>query len=277
MPMRFRTDGKYVRKLDLNRRIMPYIMKGKTESSVYFKQTIPVEKSWQFLEIFRNTHGIKVSFFHLVLWAGAQVMNDHPALNRFIAGKRMYQRKGLFITYSAKKEMTSSAPVVALKKEIEPEWDFKTFVENISSSVSDGKSNRQSHTDKELSLLFKLPGFLLSIFAFLIRKLDHFGFLPHAFIKNDPLFSSVFIANLGSIGLDAAYHHLFEYGNIPIFITIGNKQLEPMVNDEGKLDVQEVITLKYTFDERIIDGFYCRKALEQIKDILRAPEDFINA
>ena len=41
--------------------------------------------------------------------------------------------------------------------------------------------------------------------------------LPRAFVEGDPFFASAFVTNLGSVGLDSAYHHLYEYGTIPIF------------------------------------------------------------
>jgi len=58
----------------------------------------------------------------------------------------------------------------------------------------------------------------------------------------------------------AMYHHLFEYGTIPIFVTIGRLQRAPVVCDDGSVGSREVFTLRYTYDERIEDGFYAARA-----------------
>ena len=44
-------------------------------------------------------------------------------------------------------------------------------------------------------------------------------------VEDDPLFTSIFIANLGSIGYPAGFHHLWEYGTASIFGVMG--KIEP--------------------------------------------------
>ena len=276
MPFRYRPDGDFIKNIDHNRRVMPYIMKSKMESVVYFEQKIPSAKTWKFLKEFQQQTGTKATIFHLVIWAGAKVIQDNPHLNRFISGKRIYQRRGMYMSFSAKKEMTENSPIVAIKRKIEPHWDFETLVKNISGTVREGKSDNKSHTDIELSLLFKFPRFIVSFFAYIIMKLDHLGLMPGFMIRNDPLFASVFIANLGSIGLGTAYHHLFEYGTIPLFITIGKQENQPFINAKNEIVVQPGVSLKYSFDERIADGFYCLRALKQLEKIIKDPNQFIS-
>lgn len=86
--------------------------------------------------------------------------------------------------------------------------------------------------------------------------------LPHSYIRNDPLFASAFVANLGSLGLEAAYHHLYEYGTISMFCTMGRVH-----HEEGT----PKLTLKYSYDERVEDGFYAHRALEHLRALLEDP------
>jgi pyruvate/2-oxoglutarate dehydrogenase complex dihydrolipoamide acyltransferase (E2) component len=72
--------------------------------------------------------------------------------------------------------------------------------------------------------------------------------------------------------LDAAYHHLFEHGTIPIFVTMGRVHRAPLVRDDGSVASHEVFTLRYTYDERIEDGFYAARALERLAAVLADPE-----
>ncbi len=105
-----------------------------------------------------------------------------------------------------------------------------------------------------------------------MRWLDGRNLLPARLIAADPLYASAFLANLGSVGLDAAYHHLFEYGTIPIFVTMGRTRYVPRAHPDGSVRVLEVLPLRYTYDERIEDGFYAARALERLAAILEAPD-----
>jgi len=144
-------------------------------------------------------------------------------------------------------------------------------VQKIEEGINEGRSDKLSTTDTELSLLFKLPTFLVRWLVRLFVKLDHFGLLPGAFIRKDPLFASLFIANLGSIDLDAGYHHLYEYGNIPMLIMAGRSKDEVVVGPEGKPETRPMMTLRYSFDERIEDGLYGARALEIMKKLIEDP------
>jgi len=254
---------------------MPFIMQGRNESIVFFEQKIPAENAIEFLSSVRQKTGQKATILHLLLWISGQILHRRPRLNRFVAGGRIYERNGVWACFSAKKTMDDGGPVIAIKRKIDPNWDFNSLVQQFTSTIAEERSDKPSHTDKELSLIFKLPVFIINPLAKLLMKLDHFGLLPRFFIKDDPMFASIMIANLGSIGLDSAYHHLFEYGNIPIFVTVGKIRKEVVVNDSDEIKTVSMLTLKFSFDERIADGFYCIKALSMFKEMITNPEKFI--
>jgi len=44
------------------------------------------------------------------------------------------------------------------------------------------------------------------------------------------------------------------------------------VRDDGSVGSREVFTLRYTYDERIEDGFYAARALERLQALLEDPE-----
>ena len=80
-------------------------------------------------------------------------------------------------------------------------------------------------------------------------------------LQDDPLNASLFVANLGSVGLDAPYHHLYEYGNCPLFATVG--QLKPglFAAPDGAVVSRPALVLRYSYDERVEDGFYAAQAI----------------
>src|SRR6185312_10864230 len=63
------------------RRMMPFLMRGRNESAVYFEQTLDLARTQPWLE----AHGAKL--FALVLHALASVLHERDRLNRFTAGR----------------------------------------------------------------------------------------------------------------------------------------------------------------------------------------------
>ena len=271
MPFRWRPDGDLVRNLPRTRRIVPFIMRRRNESTVFFKQKVDTSKTVKFIEEFRERTGLRATMLHLLIYAAGKMLKDRPRLNRFVAGGRIFQRHGFWVSFSAKKQKTEEAPIVLVKEEINPSWDFEELVRKIESGINQGRSDNPSTTDTELSLLFNLPVFLVGWLVWFLMKLDHVGLLPGDFIRKDPLFASLFIANLGSIDMDAGYHHLYEYGNISVFMMVGRIHDEVVVGPDGKPTVRPMMTLRYSFDERIEDGLYAARALDIMKKIIEDP------
>lgn len=266
-----RADGTLAKDVPAYRRIMPFLMRGKNESAAYFEQEIAVERAQAFIEAWNERSPRKISFFHLYTWAVVQTLAARPRLNRFVAGARIYDRKGIWISYSAKKSMNDDSPVVVRKCRIEPGRPFAELVDQLHADVDEGRAAKRSHVDKELSLVLALPAFLLRLLLVLQGWLDAWNLLPQGLIRPDPLFASAFIANLGSLKLDAVHHHLYEYGNIPVFACIGRRHRAVVANDRGEVSTPLVCVVKYTYDERVEDGLYCVAALEYLRRLVEDP------
>ncbi len=260
VPLFRRRDGDLVKDVPAYRRIMPLIMPTRTEATVFFEQRVAVTRALEFVRRFNEEGGPRITLFHLVLWSIVQTLAERPRLNRFVMNGRLYQRRGIWLSYSAKKAFDDDSPVFVVKQELDPALSFRQLVERIHGDVAEGRSPRPSAVDKELSLLLRLPLFLLKRFVALARWLDRHNLMPFSMIRTDPMYASVFIANLGSLKLDAAFHHNYEWGTIPIFVTIGRIEGDHML-------------LRWTFDERIEDGLYCARALERLRERIEAGPD----
>lgn len=244
------------------RQVMPYIMRGRNESAVLFEQEVDLSGTIGFVDGLDQPDDLNIKVFDVLMWAAVQTLSSFPRLNRFVAGGRLYQREGIWLSYSAKKEMSREAPVIVLKRRFDPQDSLTQMVRAMRWQLTEGRSSGKSYTDKELELVLKLKGLPLRALLALERLTDAFGLLPRSYIENDPLFASAFVANLGSLGLDAAYHHLYEYGTISMFCTMGR------VRDEDGIPK---LTLKYSYDERVEDGFYAHQALEHLRALVEDP------
>ena len=275
MPLFKRPDGTRASDVAPFRQMMPFLMRGRTESAVYFEQDLDLTKTQAFIDRHNATHEQRITVFHLFTWAIAHVLHERPRMNRFVVGSRVYQRDGVWISYSAKKAMADGSPIVVLKRKFDPNMTFEQTVAFMHGDVKEGRSDRKSHMDKELSFFLKLPAFLLRFGVGVVRWLDSVNLLPGAFIHPDPMYASMFIANLGSVKLESAFHHLYEYGNIPLFAALGRAKMVPVVDDAGVVTSRRVCSVKYTFDERIEDGLYCAYSLEILRTMVEDPEAFM--
>jgi hypothetical protein len=270
MVFRYRNDADLVDKVPATRRIMPFMMPTRNESLVFFDLEVDAAGIDDRIAAFKE-QGVRATALHVVTVAVVRVLHERSRLNRFVAGGRLWQRRGIHVSYSAKKEKSDSGAIVVVKKQLDPAVDDVGLAAALESTVVESRSDRETATDKELKILLALPTFLLALLVPLIKKLDAWGLLPRAFIDNDPMFASIFIANLGSLGMDAAQHHLYEYGNIPLFCVMGRKKNGFTVDKDGTVKVREIYPLRFTFDERIEDGLYCLKSIELLKQRLEEP------
>ena len=102
--------------------------------------------------------------------------------------------------------------------------------------------------------------------------LDKRGKVPYDLVKEDPNYATVFLTNLGSIGLKAGYHHLSNWGTCSIFVVLGEKYTAPVYDEAGNVEMREFMDVGITLDERIADGFYYSKTIKILKHLLQNPE-----
>src|SRR5262249_35402998 len=207
-----------------------------------------------------------------VLHAIGVALTEFPRLNRFVAGSRLYDRHGIWLAFSAKQRMERDAPIFTSKIEFRPGEPLPAMVDRLLAILGEGRSGRQTAADREIKGFLRLPAPLLRLAVRAQRVLDGWNLLPTALIKDDPLYASAFVANLGSVGLGAAYHHLYDYGTTPIFVTMGRVQRVPLAREDGTVTSHEGFTRRYTYDERVEDGFHAARALERLAACLATPE-----
>jgi hypothetical protein len=263
-----RPDGTLVRDVSPMRRFMPFISPRRNDSLVYFLQTIDAEPGLAFLDRVNAARPPErpVTYFHLVLRSLALCFRERPRLNRFVAGGRLWQRDGIWLSFSAKRAFSDDAPIFTLKRRMDHDTSLAEMVDAIHDKLGAGRRGARSTSDSEMDLLLRLPPPLVRVALRLARGADALGLLPRGMIEADPLYCSGFLANLGSVGLAAGYHHLWEWGNCGAFGVIGR-----ITGPEGS----RTVDLKWTYDERVEDGFNAARGLELVREGLEQPEKLL--
>jgi hypothetical protein len=188
-----------------------------------------------------------------------------PGVNRFVKAGRLWQREGVYITFSAKRKIEDGAPMLTIKRQFHAESEsLEEMVDGVMGTLRPQRAGKKTQSDKEMSLLLRLPNVVIQLLLKAADFLDYFGLLPRAITDSDPLYSSVFIANLGSIDYPAGFHHLWERGTCSIFGVMGRIEERP----DGRRSMQ----VAYSYDERIDDGLYSYHTLEGVRERIEHPE-----
>ena len=269
-----RPDGRWVKATGMQT-LMANVLPNRTDCEVCCRDTIDATELLKFLEKRNAEHPeYKTTVFHCALLCISRIIKERPYLNRFIQGRRMYERHEISLSFVCKRRFADTAEEALLV--VVPKDD--TTIDSLSRYiVGDVKETRKSEhstggVDKIMDDLAKLPRPILMLVVKLIRILDFWGKLPHDIWETDPNYTTVLASNLGSIKCPSVYHHLNNYGTNSIMITIGTLHKEEMVMEDGHKEVRDVIDVSATLDERIADGFYFARSLKLLKHVFAHPE-----
>lgn len=264
-----RPDGEYIANVHPYRIMMQYVMPTRTECLVYYDLEIRAERLLEYIQEARKHFHTDVT--HCLVAACAVGLQENPEMNRFPVGHRLYQRHGHWITFSMKREKKNKkAKLATVKKQIPVNVTFPQLCTYLSEEIKVQRSDKETYHDKEYNLLTSLPRPMLRFGVSFLRWLDYHNLLPGSFIQGDALYTSIFLANLGSIGMKSAYHHLYEWGNCPLFFMAGAIEERPVVED-GKVVIRKIIPMRLTYDERIDDGLTASHGIASVQRVLEDP------
>lgn len=252
---------------------MPFLMRGRNESFILHDMVLDVSKTMPWLDRYNagRPEAERATLFHLFLWSCARALHARPGLNRFVAGGRIYQRHDVSIAFAAKRAMNDDAPFVTVKLVFPRDEPLDACVERIRSFIREGRSGTARPVDREVNLATRLPGPVLRAGVGLIRKLDELNLMPKAMIDTDPMYASLFVANIGSVGIDDVAHHLYEYGTCSLFGVVGRVKKTIFIGDDDQPVVRDGVKVRWTFDERINDGLYCASSLALARQVIESP------
>ena len=253
---------------------MAYLMPNRTDNEAHISLDVDCRPLDAFLA--KKNAGRtqdKYTYFHLFLAAAVKCFVLRPRMNRFISGNRLYLRDHISVSFVVKKKFEDKAEEGLAYKHYGENDTVDTLHESIMEEIH--QCRREDVLDNSTDMmtkLLRLPRWLLHIIVNILFALDRKGKVPYDLIKADPNYSSIFMTNLGSIGMDSGYHHLNNWGTNSFFVMIGKKHLAPEWHEDGTCTVRPVISLGFTLDERIGDGYYYAGTMRLLTKILENPE-----
>lgn len=268
-----RYDGRRLRSLDAFYSLIPYIMRYRSDSQCFFEDKIEISHTEAYLRRRKRTSDSNVSMLHVLIAAMVRTIALRPALNRFIAGQKIYARNEILVSLAIKKELKIDSPETTLKFKFEPTDSLTEIAEKINKQVIDNKVlNTKNDTDKTAKLLMLCPGWLLKFVIFVLRTMDYIGMMPRVINRVSPFHTSFFITDLGSLGIQPVHHHLYDFGTTSIFIAFGTKIREKVIGADNEIADRKFITMKVVTDERTVDGHYYASAFKLYRNLIQHPE-----
>lgn len=268
-----RYDGRRIRSLDPFYKIIPYIMANRSDAQNFFEDKVEIENIEAYLRK-KRSEGIKnIGVLHVIIAAMIRTISQKPGLNRFVAGQKIFARNEILVSLAIKKHMSEGGLETTIKLKFSPQDTIFSVADKVNHAIEENKkAGMKNKADKMAKLVMLSPGLIVKFFVWLLRKLDYFGLMPRIINQVSPMHTSVFITDLGSLGIQPIYHHLYEFGTTSTFIAFGAKHTEKILNADNLIEEKRTIYIKIVTDERTVDGFYYASAFKLFRRFLQHPE-----
>lgn len=267
----YRSDGRKLRNIPPFFKIIPQVMRTREDSQVYYSYDVPIKAMDEYINK-KAEEGIKISYMTIIYAAMVRLIAQRPRLNRFVMNGRTYARKDIEISLAIKKNLTDEGQETTIKLPFTGNENIFEIKEKIDNAISENKDTSSTNdTDILATTLSLVPNFLLKLAISFVMFLDKHGMLPKFVIKASPFHTSAFLTNVASLGIDAIYHHLYNFGTTGLFLAMGKKKKDYIYDDEAVKE-EKCISLAFVCDERICDGFYFASSVKMFNRFLKKPE-----
>lgn len=269
-----RYDGRLIRSTDPFFRVIPFLMKTRVDSQVFFDEKIDLTNIEAYIKSKKDSDLKKLSFLHVFIAALVRTISQKPQINRFVAGQKIYARNEILVSLAIKKRLLEESPETTIKLKFDPTDTIYDVVNKVNASLEENKkSDTANATDKTAKIIALCPGLLIKFFVWFCCTLDYFGLMPKIINRVSPFHTSVFVTDLGSLGIQPVYHHIYNFGTTSVFMSFGVKQKEKVIDDDNNIVTKKYISIKIVTDERIVDGYYYAKAFKAFKNLMLNPQN----
>ncbi len=265
-------EGRRIRRIAPMAGVSPFIMVERCEASNMIRDVINTEHIDEYINQKKAEGLTHFNLMHVLVACYCRVVAKRPALNRFIRGQRIYARNGIEICISIKKEMSLESPDTCVKIPLSPECTAEDVYHAFEKAINDYRNDPGGSFDSAARILNYIPGIFLKFVVWFLKMLDYIGLLPRFLTKLSPFHGSLFITSMGSLGIPVIYHHLYNFGNLPCFLSFGAKYKKNELQKDGSVKEVPYVDFTLVMDERICDGYYYANVLKQFKILLRHPE-----
>lgn len=268
-----RKDGRRIRSMEPLSVVAPFIMPVRSGATVYFTDSIELTEINKYIHKKRAEGLSGFGAMHVFYAAYVRTISQRPGINRFLSGLRIFARNDIQIGMEVKKELTLNAPGTMMKFFFKPQDTAYDIYNQMNKMITDYKKSvdEPSAFDNFAKVLGIMPRWLMKLAIGFINWMDYYGLIPVAWTNLSPFHGSCVMTAVGSLGIKPVFHHLYNFGNVPVFISFSTSRHENVLSKEGIVEKKQYLDFNVVVDERICDGQYYASAFHELRKYLKNP------
>ena len=267
-----RPDGRAIKNLEPMQKIMPYIMKTRTDSMNMYQDTFACEAMDAYIKE-KEAEGIKMGYMHILIAAMVRLLATRPQLNRFVMNGKIYARKKIWVSFVVHPTLEDASTGTTVKLCFDGTENIIEVAEKVNDVIRRETKDRKGEngTDKLARVLTHIPSWVIKLAINTLMWMDRHNIMPKKVVELSPFHTSLFITNLKSLGISHIYHHVYEFGTTGLFVAMGKEKTIPVI--KGKEVTQEKhMSFGLVSDERFCDGLYFALSLRQLRKMISNPK-----
>ena len=268
-----RKDGRLLRSLPAYTTFTPYIMPTRNDALNLYEENMEVTEVDRRLRRLRVDGYKGIGILHFMIAAYIRLVSMLPGLNRYVAGRRIYAANDITVVMTIKRALTIDATETSIKVHFEPTDTIFDVYRKMNEKIDEVKASEEhNNTEDVAEALSRLPRFILRFVIAVLRMMDYFGWLPESLVEASPFHGSLIVTDLGSLRIKPVFHHIYNFGTLPVFIAFGAKHHVYELDRHGNMVDRKYVDCKFTIDERTADGHYWAQAFQAWRYIFQHPE-----
>ena len=268
-----RKDGRLLRSLPAYTTFTPYIMPTRNDALNLYEESMEVTEVDRRLRRLRVDGYKGIGILHFMIAAYIRLVSMLPGLNRYVAGRRIYAANDITVVMTIKRALTIDATETSIKIHFEPTDTIFDVYRKMNEKIEEVKASEEhNNTEDVAEALSRLPRFILRFVIAVLRMMDYFGWLPESLVEASPFHGSLIVTDLGSLRIKPVFHHIYNFGTLPVFIAFGAKHHVYELDRHGNMVDRKYVDCKFTIDERTADGHYWAQAFQAWRYIFQHPE-----
>lgn len=268
-----RKEGRLLRSLPAFAKFVPFIMPTRNDACNQYEESFEVSDVDRRLRKLRVDGNKGIGILHFIIAAYIRGVSMLPGMNRFVVGRRIYARDNIEVVMTVKRSLAIDATETTIKVVFEPTDTIFDVYRKMNEKIDEIKTvEGNNNTEDVAEAMCKAPRFLLRFALTILRIMDYFGWLPQSLLDASPFHGSMIITDLGSLRIGPIYHHIYNFGTLPVFISFGAKRHAYELDRHGNMVDRKYVDCKFVMDERTVDGHYYAQFLQAFRYICQHPE-----
>ena len=241
------------------------------DAQVFLNYKLDYEKLARYI-VEQGNQGHRFTFLELLIAAFVRVASEVPEVNRFVANKRMYARTQLTVSFVVLKETSKEGAVEenTVKCYFDPHDTIFDVAERVSVAIDENRREAADNSTMKVAKLLLRPVLANSVVA-AARFMDRYGVMPKYIMNASPFHTSLFVTHMGSIGMPAVNHHIYNFGTTSLFLSMGSVERTIALGPDGKVIRKRYLPIGITADERICAGATYAKMVNRMIYYLNDP------